>query len=65
MILKITFRKFNMDNDFKWFMIAAAVGVVALFGGLTITSVAEENAKTKIVTACYQAKQPNCDKLYK
>jgi len=54
-----------MDNDFKWFMIAAAVGVVALFGGLTITSVAEENAKTKIVTACYQAKQPNCDKLYK
>lgn len=48
----------------KWYFIMVGMAFVAMFLGMGYSMAAKDKAKADIITACYKAGQPNCDKVW-
>ena len=48
----------------KWFAIYMVAAVLAIVASSAVPDMLEKHEKSEIIIACYNAHQPNCDKLW-
>lgn len=53
------------DDSMKWIMIALMVAIAGPMIALAISSIFENQARAKILTACYQSNRMDCVAEYR